>query len=420
MDELEIFERLALALALGVLIGVERGWHERGEAEGSRVAGVRSFALAGFLGGLWTLLAQETGDLVLAAAFLAFASAMIAFRLGAAQLTKDYGATTTIAAFITFGLGALAVRGPIAIAAGGAVVTALLLGIKPVVHRWVERLTYDELMSILKLLVISVVLLPVLPDRGFGPWQVLNPYELWWMVVLVAGISFIGYAAIKLTGERRGIVAAALAGGLVSSTAVTVSLGRLARGKPDHHRLLAAGIGLASATMFPRVLVVLSVIRPTLLPALVPAFLAAMLAGYTAAAAMLLRHRQREDASPARMLLPRNPFELWLAVRFGVFLAMVMVLAEALGAWIGSPGLYALAAVTGITDVDAIALSIGRMSGDTLAPQTAVVALLIAAAMNTATKVAIASRLAGVQFGLRLVVPLGASLVGGALVFVLL
>lgn len=118
MGEIDAFERLALALALGVLIGVERGWHERSEPEGGRVAGVRSFALAGFLGGLWALLGATLGELVLAAAFLAFAGAMVAFRLRAAEITKDYGVTTTIAAFITFGLGALAVRGPMAVAAG--------------------------------------------------------------------------------------------------------------------------------------------------------------------------------------------------------------------------------------------------------------------------------------------------------------
>ncbi|MFO0996175.1 MAG: MgtC/SapB family protein [Alphaproteobacteria bacterium] len=418
MGEIDAFERLALALALGVLIGVERGWHERSEPEGGRVAGVRSFALAGFLGGLWALLGATLGELVLAAAFLAFAGAMVAFRLRAAEITKDYGVTTTIAAFITFGLGALAVRGPMAVAAGGAVVTALLLGIKPVVHRWVERLSYDELLSILKLLVISVVLLPVLPDRGFGPWQALNPYQLWWMVVLVAAISFAGYAAIKLAGERRGIVVAALAGGLVSSTAVAVSLSRLAHGKTDHHRLLAGGIGLASSTMFPRVLVILAVIRPTLLPTLAPAFIAAMLAGYAATAAMLLD--RRGETNTGRALLPRNPFELWLAVRFGIFLAVVMLMAEALRTWMGSTGLYLLAAVTGITDVDAIALSVGRMAGGALAPEVALVALLIAVATNTLTKAVIATRLAGLRFGARLVLPLGASLAGGLLALAVL
>lgn len=305
-----------------------------------------------------------------------------------------------------------------AVAAGGAVVTALLLGIKPVVHRWIERLSYDELLSILKLLVISVVLLPVLPDRGFGPWHAINPYQLWWMVVLVVAISFVGYAAIKLTGERRGTVVAALSGGLVSSTAVTVSLGRLAEGKPEHHRLLAGGIALASATMFPRVLVILAVIRPALLSTLAPVLLAAMVAGYAAAAAALLR--QRGAASSGQALLPRNPFELWLAVRFGLFLAVVMLAAEALQAWTGRVGLYALAALTGITDVDAIALSVGRMAGGTLASESAVIALLIAIAANTLTKAVIASRLAGIRFGSRVALPLGLSLAAGASALVLL
>ncbi|MBM3541337.1 MAG: MgtC/SapB family protein, partial [Alphaproteobacteria bacterium] len=221
MTDIETIGRLGLALALGILVGIERGWHAREEPEGSRVAGVRSFALSGLLGGLAGSLAEDMGEALLAAMFLAHAGVMILFRLRATAASHDYGSTTTVAALVTFALGALAVRGPMEAAAAGAVLTALLLGIKPVLHGWLARLEYAELMATLKLLAMSVVLLPVLPDRGFGPWQALNPYELWWMVVLVASLSYVGYFAAEMAGPRRGAVLAALAGGLVSSTAVT-------------------------------------------------------------------------------------------------------------------------------------------------------------------------------------------------------
>jgi hypothetical protein len=228
MDELELFKRLGVALAAGMLIGLERGWHERAMPEGSRVAGIRTFAIVGLLGGLWALLGELVGEIALGFAFLAFAVVMIIARVRAAAKIDDYGITTVVAALVTFALGAIALRGQLSIAAAGAVVTALLLGIKPALHEFVERIEPEELNAVLKLLLMTIVLLPVLPDRGFGPWKALNPYELWWMVVLIATMHFVGYVAVKLVGEQRGIPLAGLAGGLIASTAVAVSFSRRA------------------------------------------------------------------------------------------------------------------------------------------------------------------------------------------------
>ena len=173
---------LGLALALGLLVGVERGWQERGAAEGSRIAGIRTFGLIGLLGGLWQLLAGGAGDVLLGLAFLAFALLMVIAHAAEARVSNDYGVTTLVATLITFVLGALSVRGQQGVAASGAVVTAVILSLKPMLHHWLERIEPNELAAALKLLLISVVILPVLPDQGFGPWQALNPYELWWLV----------------------------------------------------------------------------------------------------------------------------------------------------------------------------------------------------------------------------------------------
>ena len=167
MDEVPLLGRVALALAIGILIGIERGWHSRAEAEGARVAGVRTFGLIGLLGGVWMLIADIVGDVVLGQAFGAFALVLLASHVVAVQRRDDVGATTAVAALLTFALGAVAVAGELALAAASAVITALLLGMKPVMHQWLERISQDELFAVLKSLVMSVVLLPVLPSTVY-------------------------------------------------------------------------------------------------------------------------------------------------------------------------------------------------------------------------------------------------------------
>jgi uncharacterized membrane protein (DUF4010 family) len=396
VEQLELFERLAVALVIGVLIGVERGWQERTAPEGSRIAGIRTFAIVGLLGGLWAVLAEQVGAVVLGFAFLAFALVMVIARWHAARETKDYGATTVVASMLTFVLGALAVTGEMEVAAAGAVVTALLLSIKSLVHGWVARLEQDELLAVLKLLAMTLVLLPVLPNKGYGPWQALNPYEMWLMVVLIAGISFAGYAAVKIGGERRGILLAGLAGGVAASTAVALSFSRLARDNPDRAPLLAAGIVLASTTMFPRIVLVVAVLQPALVPAIAWPMALAGIAGVAGAA---LLARNREVAAGATPLTFRNPFEFGMAVKFGVLLVVIMLLARALEVWLGDAGIYLLAVVSGLADVDAVTLSLARLTGPVLSPELAAAGIVIAALTNTAVKAAIAGGIGGMKLG---------------------
>ena len=260
---METLLNLGLALALGLLVGVERGWQEREAAEGSRLAGIRTFGLIGLLGGLWELLGRGSGEIVLGIAFLAFVVLMSAAHVAEARASHDYGVTTLIAALITFALGALSVRGEHAVAATAAVLTTIILSLKPILHRWLRRIEQQELTAALKLLLISVVILPILPDRGYGPWQALNPHELWWLVILIAVISFAAYCAVKIAGPERGILLAGFLGGLVSSTAVSLHLARLAA-QGIQRNIIAAGVLVASATMFVRVLVLTAVLNPGL------------------------------------------------------------------------------------------------------------------------------------------------------------
>jgi len=400
-NETDLFLRLSVALAIGLLMGLERGWETRELGEGSRLAGVRTFALAGMLGALWALLGRELGPVLLGIAFAGFAMIVAVAHVLARQKGTDVGATTLVAILFTFALGAVAMEGLLTIAAASAVVAATLLGSKPILHRLIRGLSRDELYAIFRLLLISVVALPVLPNRGYGPWQALNPYAIWWMVVLIAGISLAGYFAVRIVGPRLGLGATALTGGLVSSTAVTLSYSRLGRHTPQLGHVLAAGILMASGTMFFRVLLVATVIQRDLLGVLyLP--LAAMGGVCFLAAAWLWRYGSQTGVRVGDVGEPplKNPFELGMALQFGALLAAIMLLAKAVEVWWGDAGLYALAAASGLADVDPITLSLARMVGEgTLNLRIAALAIFIATAANTLVKGLLATSIAGGTIG---------------------
>lgn len=416
--DLDSLLRLAVALAAGLLIGLERGWHARALAEGERVAGFRTFGLIGLLGGLASLLGQSQGLPVLAAGFLALGALLAAGYWRGSATSHDLSATSAVAALVTFGLGAAAGEGELEVAAAGAVIVALLLGTKPQLHRLVARLEQAELLAVLKLLLMSVVLLPVLPDRGLGPWQALNPYRIWWMVVLIAGLSSIGYFAIRLAGPRRGILLTGLLGGLASSTATTVTLARRAApstlGRPDGQpRLVAAGILLACAVMFPRMLLVAAVIAPMLLPVLAPPL---AVAGLVAAAVGVWAARRGipEEEQPATGLKPENPFEFGTALKFGILLAAVLLLTAALRRWIGDEALYLIAAVSGLADVDAVTLSFSALVADgRTAAFFAGGAILLVGAVNTLAKAGLGIALSKGRLTAWLAGGLGGALLAG-------
>jgi uncharacterized membrane protein (DUF4010 family) len=408
---LELFIRLGLALAIGFLIGIERGWQERTAIEGQRIAGIRTFGLIGLLGGIWTILANQMGIILLGFSFLAFAAILIFSHIQNVKESHDVGITTVVAGLITFALGALAVLGQLAIAASAGVVTTILLSLKPVLHRWLQKLESKELSAILKLLLISVVILPVLPNRGFGPWKVLNPYEIWLMVVLVAGLSFVGYFAIKIAGEEQGTLFTSLFGGLVSSTVITLNFARLVR-KHEHENILTAGVLVSAATMFPRILVIAGIIDINLvLPLAIPFVIMAIIT-YLEALWFWKRRKTKNSNEP---IVIKNPFQLSTAVKFGFLLSAIIFLASAFRAWLGDAGLYLLSAISGIADVDAITLSISRMTNTDLLISVATFAIFIAAIVNTAVKGIIFMFIAGFNKSYRLLLAFLLTIIAGSL-----
>lgn len=394
MDEIALFQRLGLALAIGMLMGLERGWDARGAPKGSRVAGIRTFALIGFLGGVFGVFSIYFGPLALVGGFIGLA-ALVAVSY-AVQFKADpqsgAGVTTEVAELACFAFGALAALGEMAAAAAGGVVATALLGAKEELHHWVGRLERLELLAAIKLLMISVVVLPVLPNQGYGPGEALNPFKLWLLVVMVAAISFLGYFAIKIAGPRIGSLLTGVFGGLASSTALTVSFARMGRETPGMQPVLAAGIMVANATMYARLWVLVMLLNPAMAMRLALP-LGAMAAAGLLGAAWLWRAREDESKPGATTLA--NPFELGMAIKFALLLATVMLASKLLQDWVGSTGLYALAGVAGLADVDAIALSMTQMGGKSVAIGVAVGAVTIAAFVNTGVKAALVAGLCG-------------------------
>lgn len=406
---------LAIALALGLLIGLERGWRERNAAEGERVAGIRTFALLGLLGGSVMMLARES-SLLLPAAFLGLALLLVVAHCYEVRRDNDAGITTMVAALLTFALGALVVAGFALVAVAVAVVSVFILDAKTRLHGWLTRLSQRELLAIFKLLLISVVALPLLPNRGFGPGGVLNPFEIWWLVVLIAALSSLGYFAMRLVGTGRGLLLTGVLGGLASSTALTLSFARLHRRSPALVAPLSVGILLACAMMFPRVWVETVLVAPELAPGLVAPLLVMTLLP-AASLFVVISGPASQTSRPAQAL--GNPFEMRTALRFGLLLTVVMLLSHFGREIFGELGVYIVAIIGAVGDVDAITLSMARQSTRGLDVEVARRAIVLSAAVNTVTKGVIAALVGGARLWRSVALPLAVSAAIGVTIVLL-
>jgi len=410
-DELQILIHLLSALAVGLLIGIERGWSGRQEEEGARVAGLRTFSLIGLLGGVFAEISKQAGEWVLIAGFIAAAAMIIVGHIQEARKSGDIGTTTAFSMMLTFALAAWAAMGQYVYALGTTVVVVALLGMKPVLHRWVSNIETEEIYAGIKLLIISIVLLPLLPNQGFGPWEALNPYWIWWMVVLICGISFVGYFAIKYSDNRMGTLVTSITGGLASSTAVTLSMADFAR-RFDTKTLFMGGVMVASSIMFIRVLIEVAIVNPGLLyPLWIPVLL--MFSGVLAGGYYLWKRSTSVDLDTSLNI--ENPFKITMALKFGLLLAVIKFLSAGMLVWFGEEGVYALAIISGLMDVDAITLSLSHLALTELRNEVAVMGIIFAAATNTVVKGFIFSFFVGIKESLILIGLLTVSVIPGLL-----
>lgn len=420
MDLDDLLSRFAVALGIGLLIGLERGWRTRDETPGSRTAGIRTFSLSALLGALAGALAGSVGGvasagggLLLGVAFAAFAAVFGLFCRDENRAEKTFSATTVVAGLLTFALGAYALVGDVRAAGAIAVAATLLLAGRENLHGLVDQVTWPELRSGLILLAMTFIVLPMVPNQDFGPFGGVNPRETWLIAIVLAGVSFAGYVAVKVLGARHGLLIAAGAGGLVSSTAVTVSNARRAAAGEGTPTLLAGGVALATAISFGRVLAIVGVLKPALLPLLGPPLAAAAVVAVAFAAVSTYWRADEDEAGEAVAL--RNPFSFWSVVGFAALLAAVTVAGRAVGEYLGATGAVLGAAAMGLADVDAITVAMARLVPQPLSETAATYAILAAVASNTLSKLVIGAGIGRGRFAVELtVMSLLCAVAGGA------
>jgi uncharacterized membrane protein (DUF4010 family) len=380
----------ASALLIGALIGVER--EKRALVEGDRgIGGLRTFILVAILGALggWFAVVYQQLAFVGAALGATALFVLTGYWLGARHKPGSLGLTTEVAALVVCLLAAMIMLGHRELAVALAVVTAAVLAYKEPLHGLVERLGWDDVFAGVRLLLATFVVLPLLPDRALDPWGALNPRSLWLLVLLISGLSLIGYVATRWLGQHRGTAVTGLAGGLVSSTAVTLAFARQSREQAEGAlrdrigKALAGGVLLAWAVMFVRVLVEVAVVNADLLGrVLVPfAAMGAVAGGY----AWWLMRAPSAGAPREDGVALRNPFSLTEAVKFAAFFALVLLVVKGVQLHFPGEGFYLVALLAGLTDVDAITLSMAEYAktGDAA---IAVDSIVIAAAANTVVK----------------------------------
>jgi uncharacterized membrane protein (DUF4010 family) len=373
--------RFAASLGIGLLIGLER------ERNPAAKAGVRTFALIALAGTLAASVDAALGGAWVVPVGLAAVAAMLIaayWRIGAEE---EPGTTTVAAAAVCYLLGVMVGTGETAIAGALAIGVTALLYFKPEIEGFSTALQRHEQVSVLQFLVVTFIVLPILPDRAYGPYEVLNPRQIWLMVVLISGVGLASYIALRFAGERGGALLAGILGGLVSSTATTVLYARRASESPAMERTALAAVPLANLVPLVRIALLAGVVQPAILPRLVPALAAALAAGL-AVYVLALRRGWRAESQPVPVVT--NPAELGTALRFALLYALVLLAAAWLQHLAGSRGLYAASLAAGLVDIDAITLSALNLFGaQRITAPDAALAVGLAFLANTAFKLGV-------------------------------
>ena len=412
MTPLDLAARFGTALGLGLLLGFERQRKQKPNEE--QFAGARTFALISLLGAASAHL-QLTLQMAwaLPIAFLAVGGLTVASFLLTSQ-KGDVGATTEVSALLTFVIGALCASGEEGLATALAVCALLLLSMKAWSIETAQHIEAADIEAVLKFSIITVIVLPLLPNQVYGPepMNVLNPYKVWLMVVLISGLNFASYVLVKVLGQEHGIPLTGILGGLVSSTAVTLGFSQRSRHEPQQSSAFALGILMAWTVMFFRVLIAVAVINADLARRLA---VGVGILGTLSLLSCAFLFSRRVTAEKATVKSGSNPFELGEAVKFGLLFGLVTIAAKAAQVYLGSAGLYLAGAVAGLTDVDAISLSMANLA-DANADMVGVAArtILIAVLANTVTKTGMAVSVGAPELRNRML-PFAALLVIGGL-----
>ncbi|WP_345985834.1 MgtC/SapB family protein [Sulfurimonas sp. HSL-1656] len=397
--EYAVLKSMLIALLLGFMIGMQRtmSYLPRGKES---FAGSRTFALLALIGYLAGWLGEAVPGFVFAA------TAVVGLLVGLSYYLKvtrfhQTGMTTQVAALVTFFLGLMVYAALENYAIFIAVVMVVLLEIKPRLREFESHLSSTDISAAVLLLAMSFVVLPVLPNTMIGPYELFNPYKTWLMAVIIAAISFVGYAAVKLWGHQRGLFITGAAGGLISSTGVAVSLSKMFAGQTTLLNNYAAGVAIACTFMYLRVLFEAAVISPALAKALAPAYLAATAAGLLFTYYLYSRS-QSADIRLENQAMTKNPLQLSEALKFGLLFGIIYGAIAFTENRFGDIGVYIVSFISGITDVDAITLSLSELTRDQkLAMTTAMNGIVIASVTNSLVKLGIVFWIGGLKLGWR-------------------
>lgn len=383
-DMFTLLKGLAVVVFIGMLIGLEREYARHKEEK--IFAGIRTFPLIGIYGFTSALISSITEDWVYAIFFIGFAGLSIAAYYSSAKDGK-VGGTSEVSAFIVFLLGSLVYWGYILLPVIIAIIITLFLSLKIQLHSFVGKVNAADIYATLKLAIITLIILPILPDKTYGPFDVLNPRLIWYMVILVSGISFVGYILIKFLGKDRGIILTSLLGGLVSSTALTYSLSKKSKIEVPLSFNYGLGVITASSMMFLRILLIISILNFSLV---VPLFIPVVMFAFVGIVASIFFYKRNLNLHEAEIEL-KNPFELKSAFIFGIVFGLTIFLSKAAQVYFGDPGLYVASALAGFSSVDAITISISRLYNQSVTLLVAMKAIVFATISNTVIKMFIAS-----------------------------
>lgn len=416
-----IYRDLAIALSAGLLIGVERGWTMRDEHKGARVAGIRTFGLIAGLGGLVALIAQSL-SLIIAAILLAGVVTVLSISHAKAIHEPDGRSITNfVVSLITLCLGLLAGSGYPALAMAGAAIVTGLLSMRSELHGLVSKLGSTDINAMVRFALIALAVLPFLPNHDFGPFDAFNLQQLWFVVILVTGLSFAGYVANRIFGEDHGTVVTAVIGGAYSSTAVTAALAQRLRSEDRNQRTLSAAIALASAVMYVRVLLLTFILADF---AFIPLAMILAPAALVAAIIGLLLLRRSGAAKTDASVETRNPVRLLPAFFFALTVAAMSLAARWAEAEFGSSGIAYLVLIMGSLDVDAAIITLGALPTGTILSNLAGFVLAMTVLANMIFKTGVAGFTAGWNNGRTAAAALAASSVvlalAGLLSFVVL
>ena len=383
----DLFLRFGAALLIGVLIGMQREYAHGASKGNGLFAGARTFALMSLVGATGAFLAEMLDSIWVFISIIALLIIMviIAYYVTAME-REEIGLTSEVAALITILVGAICYVHSIELAAALGVVTTVLLAVKGELRQFVRGITQKDVFATLQFAVITAIVLPLLPNRTFGqpPLNVLNPYQIWQMVIFISGINFLGYILVKVVGPQKGLGISGLLGGLASSTATTMSFSERSRDQEGMDRPFAVAIIGAWIIMFIRVIIEVAVVNSNLLPLVWPVLAAMGLAGVAYALYLYFTHSAMDEEE----LSLTNPFELWTAIKFGLIYALVILGVKTAEMYLGDKGIYLTSLIAGLADVDAITLSIADLtrSGSGITLETGKFAIVLATISNTLAK----------------------------------